>query len=102
MSRLRLDVHLFLMFSYHNETLELVFHILRLLNRSFQSQWLFTSQAHQLFMCPMANRIAGFSSRACIWVPSEIMEAAFHRVFSWHLIGVEDSCLGDELSCPII
>ena len=29
MSRLCLDVHLFLMFSYHGETLELIFHILR-------------------------------------------------------------------------
>ena len=28
MSRIRLDVHHFLMFSYHDQTLKLVFHIL--------------------------------------------------------------------------
>ena len=48
-------------------------------------------------MCPMTNRIAGFGSHACIWIPSETLEPVFHHVFIGHLIGEEDSCLGDEL-----
>ena len=51
-------------------------------------------------MCPMANRIAGLGSHACIWIPCETLEPVFHHVFIWHLIREEDSYLGNELSCP--
>ena len=53
-------------------------------------------------MYPMANRIAGFGSHACIWIPSETLEPVFHHVFIWHLIGGGDSYLRNELSCPIM
>ena len=43
-------------------------------------------------MCPITNGSAGFWLRACIWIPSETLEPAFHRVFIWHLTGEEDSC----------
>ena len=50
----------------------------------------------------MTKRIAGFGSHACTWIPSETLESVFHCVFNWHLIGKEDSNLGNELSCPIM
>ena len=43
----------------------------------------------------MANRIAGFGSRAYVWMPNETLpsEPEFHRVSIWHLIGEKNSYL---------
>ena len=41
------------------------------------------SNSLALFMCPMANGVAGFRSRACSWAPSEVKQWNLHfTVFS--------------------
>ena len=45
----------------------------------------------------MANRIGGFGPHKCMWIPSEVLEPVFHRLFIWNQIGDEDSCRGDIL-----
>ena len=55
-----------------------------------------------LFICPMANGIAEFGSHEIIRIPGETLEPVCHRVFILHEIRGKDSCLGDELSSPIM
>ena len=53
-------------------------------------------------MRPIANRIAGFGSYKCMWIPCEVLGRVFHRDVIWHLTGEDDPSLGDELSSPIL